>query len=460
VTKLNRIRASLFWMLPAFCFLFNPNIAVIDLLPDFVGYIFLSVALAKLGDLNDALGEARKAFLRMILIDVAKLLAILWIFGMEAAGERSSSFLLWSFVFAVLEWIFLIPAYQKLFDGVLQLGNFYENTSIFKKPQRARTDKSMTERLRGFTVVFVAIKALLSFLPELADLTNMAYNEQGSVLNLYQYIGTMRMLCFIPVLIVGLVWLVRMLRYVISLRRDAVLMKGLDASYEEKVVPNQGMFIGRSVTMAYTALLMGAILTLDLRLDHINLLPDILAFLGLLIFFLFLKKQTPLQKGFWTISLTLYGILCVASMIGQGMFFSRYTYGALMRNDKALLAYVILVAVEIGKSVSFLLVGLCIARSLRAVIVTHTGYVMGQHAHAEVIARHVEGVQKELKKYVTYMLVTMAVYAVADVAYEILNPNYGVMGTINLIFGLIWIVTVWKAQSEIGYAVKTKYMLE
>ena len=162
----------------------------------------------------------------------------------------------------------------------------------------------------------------------------------------------------------------------------------------------------------------------------------------------------------WTVSLALYGIFCVLSLVGQALFFSQYTYGSLMRNDQALMAYIILVAVEVGKAVSFLLIGLCIARTLSSVIKQHTGFVMGQHAHAEVIARHVESVQKELKRYVVYLLVAMGLYALSDVAYEIFNPNYGVMGTVNVIFGLIWIATVWKAQSEIVYAVKTKYMLE
>ena len=35
-------------------------------------------------------------------------------FGIDALSERTSSLLLWSFVFAVLEAIFLIPAYVKL----------------------------------------------------------------------------------------------------------------------------------------------------------------------------------------------------------------------------------------------------------------------------------------------------------------------------------------------------------
>ena len=97
MTKKINIRRGLLWMIPAFCFLFNPNISVIDFLPDFIGYFFLCIGLSKMADLNEELYEARSAFLRMILIDAGKILAILWIFGMEASGERSSSFLLWGY---------------------------------------------------------------------------------------------------------------------------------------------------------------------------------------------------------------------------------------------------------------------------------------------------------------------------------------------------------------------------
>ncbi len=459
MTKKQAIRRSLFWWIPALCFLFNPNVTVIDFLPDFLGYLFLTLALSKIADLNEDLAGARTAFTRMILIDAGKLLAILWIFGMEAAGERSSSFLLWTFIFSVVEMIVLIPAYRKLFDGLLHLGNFYENTAVFQKPSRARTDKSFTERLRGFTLFFVSAKAILSFLPELADLTNLSYNEKGSVLNLYDHIGTMRVLCFLPMLVIGIVWLVRMLCHIRRLRGDHTLMTALDTAYTEQVLPNDGMFIGRSVTTACVALLIASVLTLDLRLDHVNVLPDVLSFVGFLVFFLFLKKRTPIKKGLWTVALTLYGVLCVASMIGQLVFFERYTYGSLLRNDTALSFFVGLMAVEIGKVISFLLIGACTARSLLAVITEHTGYVMSQHDHAEVIARHVESVQKELKRYLWYMLGAMALYAVSDVAYELLTSNFGFMGAINGICGVIWIATVWKAQSEIVSAVKTKYML-
>ena len=79
----------------AFVFLFNPNIAIIDPLPDFLGYIILSVALTKLAMINEHLYDAKRAFDRMIIVDIGKIIAILWVFGMDAVSERNTSMLLW-----------------------------------------------------------------------------------------------------------------------------------------------------------------------------------------------------------------------------------------------------------------------------------------------------------------------------------------------------------------------------
>ena len=67
----------------AFIFLCNPNIAVIDLLPDFIGYIILSFALVNLADINETVSEALKGFRRMIFIDAGKMLSLVWIFGIS-----------------------------------------------------------------------------------------------------------------------------------------------------------------------------------------------------------------------------------------------------------------------------------------------------------------------------------------------------------------------------------------
>ena len=126
--KKNNISFGLFAV--AIVFLFNPNLAIIDPLPDFFGYILLSVALTKVAFLSETLYDAKRAFERMVIIDVGKVISIFWVFGMEAVSERNTSLLLWSFIFGVLEIAFAVPAFLKLFEGLSYLGNFYPNTSI------------------------------------------------------------------------------------------------------------------------------------------------------------------------------------------------------------------------------------------------------------------------------------------------------------------------------------------
>ena len=140
------------------------------MLPDFLGYILLCLGLSRVAPLNDSIDGALSIFKKMILIDAGKWLALLWVFGIATPGEQTSSLMLWAFVFATAEVICLIPAYYKLFDGINQLGYFYDNSSIFV--QGSGKKKNATDRIRRLTVVFVTMKAVLSFLPELADMTN------------------------------------------------------------------------------------------------------------------------------------------------------------------------------------------------------------------------------------------------------------------------------------------------
>ena len=157
----------------SFVFMFNPNINIIDLLPDFIGYIILCVALTPLSDINEHMAEAYAGFKRMIFIDAAKVLAFVWVFGISVTSEYNSSLMLWSFIFGIVELIFLLPAYVNLFKGFTGLGYFHENTAILGS-KRGR-GKNYTDKMRSFTVFFIAFKSVMSFLPELSDLTSTEY---------------------------------------------------------------------------------------------------------------------------------------------------------------------------------------------------------------------------------------------------------------------------------------------
>ena len=136
IRKKNNISYGMFAL--AFVFLFNPCISIIDPLPDLIGYFFLSLALSKIAMINEILYDARRAFERLVIIDAGKIISVFWVFGINTVSERNISLLLWSFVFGVVEIIFVVPAYLKLFEGFSMLGNFHSNTSIHGKKRNKK----------------------------------------------------------------------------------------------------------------------------------------------------------------------------------------------------------------------------------------------------------------------------------------------------------------------------------
>ncbi len=444
----------------AFLFFFNPNLHVIDLLPDFIGYILLCRALTRLADLNESIDSALTLFRRMVFIDAGKWLAVLWIFGLAAPNERSSSMLLWTFVFSVLELIVLIPAYSKLFEGVTQFGYFYSDEAIFGS-REGNVRKSNTDRIRNLTVGFVILKSALTVLPEFTDLTSTSYDENASaVLNLHQYIGYFRFLAALPILVVGLVWLLRVSSYFRRLRRDDALMEGLQRDYEEKILPKKGRFIRRDFGLACFLLLVALILGLDLRLDQKNILPDFLSVILFVVFFLVVTRHITMKKVRWILPTSVYGAVCAASAIAEWRFFDRYYYGAIWKSDEALSMYRAILVIDVLKAILFLWVILTVAAAIFAVISAHTGYVLGRERVGERETQMIEALRQELRATVSLAMVFGVLYAISDVAYSFLVPSFGFMGAINLAFGAIFFIFVFRSLSTVRQAVETKYMLE
>ena len=92
-------------------FFFNPNVQLVDVLPDLFGYILLVKGLYYLADLNEAIGEARARFTKMYFVEVAKLIVFLMVFGGLVSPQEQSTFILVATLsFGVIELLILIPA--------------------------------------------------------------------------------------------------------------------------------------------------------------------------------------------------------------------------------------------------------------------------------------------------------------------------------------------------------------
>ncbi len=455
------------WMMLAlgFIFVLNPNISIIDPLPDCFGYMIICASLGKLSLLGESMYEAKKAFERMILIDGAKVLMFIWVFAIDSSGERAASLLLWSFVFAVLEAIFLIPTYIKLFKGLSDLGDYHNNNSIHAAPRHSR--KSYTEKIRNFTVFFVIFKAVMALLPELADLGNYSYDETNIFSGLYRYIGIMRLLACIPVLIMGIVWFCNIIRYFSRIKRDTEFNLELSEKYTNQVLPRSGMFIIRYIKTACWFLIAAAVFTLDFSLEGKNIIPDVLVIIPLVLSYIYFCKASKGKSGAVYTWIAVYGISAIAADVLNNIYQGKFTYNAMDKNFDAFLLYMSFVLASSVKGIIFIILTSSVMKKIKTITVEHTGFVLGREIVSEGERRRSAEIHREINQEFNRALNVLFLCIIADVLcslygvfYAFMRMDVGYFNIISIAMGIIYIGMTVRAADTLKEAVKTKYMLQ
>lgn len=449
----------------AFVFLCNPNITVIDPLPDFVGYIIISLALTRMARLGSVMSDAKRAFETMIIIDLGKLLAIFWVFGIEAISERTTSLLVCSFVFAVLEGVFLVPAFIKLFGGISELGDFYPSDVIHKRSVSQRL--SLTEKTRNFTCFFVLFKALMTFLPELSVLSNSSTDEMAYSNSLYRYIGVIRFFCVVPVIVIGIFWIIKIFGYFIKLSKDKVLNEALDEGYKRKEAQRRGFFIRSNMKSVSTFLIIAAVFTLDFRFEKLNILPDFLFIAAIIPATVYIGKIVSFNKKKVKIWMIAFFIVSIVSFFCENYYNENFTYNAMNKNATAFVVYLIYVLSVALQGIVFICLISSVLKEIKKVIYEHTGYVKGREIDTDAERVQIEAVRKELAQGFNMAFYTVLLYIASDAAfalygafYAFVNVNLGFLNVVNLGCGFLFIGMLQRALSDLKEAVDIKYMLE
>ncbi len=440
-------------------FLFNPNINIIDFLPDFIGYILLCLALTPLADMNDTLTDALAGFKKMILIDAAKIVALLWVFGISVVSERNSSLMLWAFTFGVLEVIFVIPSFIKLFKGLSELGYLYDNTSVVSC-KKSDSKKNYTDRIRVLTVAFVSLKAIMSFLPELADLTSSQYSENAGFINMYRYIGIMRTLAFIPVLIVGIFWIIKFIAYFKRISNDVSFAAALENLYNERVASKKGIFVKRNINISFVVLLTALFFSFDFRLENVNMLPDFACAALLFAFFISIAKKTNISLKLPLFMCSLYFAASTWTYVSEFMFFKNFSFSAVDRDMEARISFVNLCVSTCTSSVLFAACILLVLLAIKKVINEHTGAISVSGTSNQSQQKMTDAIRAELGKYIIICIVLTVVYIATDICYILLAKDYSFMFLINVIGTICCIAAFAKLYFEVAEAVNSRYILE
>ena len=442
----------------AFCFLFNPDMAIVDVLPDVVGYILLTFAFRYIRDLSPHFENAWKKFRILSVVSGLKFISFLWVFGgLASAQERPTMMLLLSFCFAVVELIWGIPAWRSLAEGLI----IHAQTAGGEYPLREnRRGKNVATAFRNSTVIFMIAKAFFSNIAEFAVLSTHSYDD--TAFDWYEFIGLFRTFAIFLGIVIGIVWLIRSLIFFAGILRDSELIESAKAKYEKNILPNEGLWMRRDISLTLGLVALAALATPDFYIDNVNVLPDALSAVLLALAFVKMKSY---YKNY------ILGLISSAVYFGMAVWgaWSSYTFISdswiekTWENPDVFSEFIAMYPVRIAEAV-FMVVAFAFAfAGVRAIIKGHCGYVPTTMDESYRTSR-LEAIHKEVGAKVTLAFALSILTAVISALYEL------ILSLDKLISEVWWLVcfacsiaffaSALHMMSAVNEEVESRYMLD
>ena len=398
-------------------FLFDPFVSVVDVLPDALGYLLMLLGLYRLSDLDERLMEASKGLRYLALIGVARLLSLFLAFGLVSPNEQPVFVLLILFTLGVLDCIVLIPMWKNFCGGLLYLGSRNGATAMFDRRGlggRTRTYNTV-ERYTAFTTVFFVLREALAILPEITVLSHEKGGvEVGDATRFYDFVGLYRLVGGAISLILGIIWLIMTLRLIGKLKSDTPFFGALADKYRAEVLTRGDLFAMRAVKSSLACLLVASVCGLDIYLDNINILPDLLTALFLILSVVFIRRYAGKNLPALAASAA-YGAVSAFSWYLQVTgYFNQGDLSDVFRDEDAHLCWRNLVTLETLAAILLVVAVFLILRSLYAMVKRYTGvYSFRDDPNSTYAAERTEAIHTLIRKKLLWVGVLAGVTALS-----------------------------------------------
>lgn len=340
-------------------FFFNPCINLFDIFPDFIGCILISAGLHRLSDVEGRFFAARQISNRLIAIYISKM--FFWIY---AFGSWKDGFLPLTFIYGVIEIIMMIGLFSSLYGGIEYAANLHGGDRHLPR----------INTVSKYTVIFMAIKNLLAFLPEAFELARPSESDLSyhidPVVTIADYKQYAVLFFTVLVLILGIYYVIINYRFFINLARDKAFCANLGEIYDANVTSNEKLVLSRRFRRFFAISMIAAFLTIDFTPDSVNILPDTFSYALLLSAFFCLggKKREPLIIGVPLILVSVATLVFRSiSDAGVNRIMGYETYNVnrirLVEDGRAIVIASVLMAVEMLLFV--LLVGISMRRAAK-----------------------------------------------------------------------------------------------
>ena len=325
---MKKTKLGLGWLIPGVVIVANPVVAFYDILPDSIGYLLICVALFRLADLNSSIADALKRFRTLIWINIGTILMQYYLYNVLAKQpnlkpqELPTMVLLCAFVIAVPHLYFALPAWRDLFRGFWELAERHDGQAVFHYGKR---NNNLCERMCRASSVFVILSTAFSVLPEMSVLTTFEYEYEKLPFDWYQFVWLFRVTAAMILTVLFLVWIIRLIRFVLLFVKDTAMMDSIEARYERDILPQGDMLSMRRLRFGIVFLTIGAALMVNVCIEEKILVPTVLCAIFTCIGVLIFGEDLKERKSFF-LSAGVLGVLSIGELWLNNYYTRYYSY--------------------------------------------------------------------------------------------------------------------------------------
>ncbi len=360
----------------ALIFLLNPNVHVIDVLPDFVAYIICAFMLRYAKDRAPYFEEARAGFIKLSIVSFLKIPAYFVITFARSGNVHDYDIrTLFAFAFGFAEVWLSLSLIGNLYSALVYLGERSESGRLIKPfPIGKRGRHGTIDGLRLITTVFVTVKCAGYALPELLVLTNTV--SPGEIAFNYARLYPYTIVILLPLIFaLGVFWAKRCRSYA---RACAVedFKSSLNSLFNEDGLAelNKRLWLN-SLKTALTVMLVATFFTVEISFDNfrgVNLLPSFIFGIALTLGAYRTSKFTGGSRGV-IITGVLYSLSALLHYVFDTAFLINYGYEALANSRIAFENYITVMIFAIIEAVCLIVFFVVIGRLLTGFTYKHTG---------------------------------------------------------------------------------------
>ena len=269
----------------------------------------------------------------------------------------------------------LIPVWKNFCGGLLYLGSRNDAAVMFDRKSFGGREGShnMVERYTAASTIFFVLREALAILPEISVLSHEKGGvEVGEATQFYNFVGIYRLVGGCISLILGIVWLIWTIRFIYKLKSDTPFFGRLTEKYRNEVLNRHDLFAMRAVKSSFLCMMVAAVFSIDIYLDGINILPDTLTAVFLILSVVFIRRYTGKHLPALVSSIA-YGLVATLTWYLQIGYFQQSDLTDVFRSDSIRERWIHMVLLQALTAILLLTSVVLILRSLYVMVKRYTG---------------------------------------------------------------------------------------